>query len=85
MGLPGLGFGGNYYYLDQQFTAESVDGRPDDLTLHYINVGLTYWLWEDAVSAGFRWARSMAEATQSTREPALDATDSFILSLRLLI
>ena len=83
--LRNFGLGGNYYYIDQQFAAESVDGRPDDLTLHYINVGTTYWLWQDVASAGFRWARSMAEATQSTREPSLDATDSFILSLRLLI
>jgi len=83
--LRNFGVGGNYYYIDQQFTAESVDGRPDDLTLHYINVGTTYWLWQDVASAGFRWARNMAEATQTTREPPLDATDSFILSLRLLI
>lgn len=81
-----LSVGGNYYYVTSRFTAESgMTGRPDDLTVHYINLGATYWLWQDVVSAGFRWARNMTEATQSFREPALDATDSFILSLRLLI
>ncbi|MEM1025229.1 MAG: hypothetical protein AAF627_12180 [Myxococcota bacterium] len=84
--IRNFGLGGNYYYIDQQFSAEAADGRPDDRVLQYINLGLTYWLWQDVASAGFRWARNQEESTQETTRPTiLDATDSFILSLRLLI
>lgn len=84
--LAGAGFdvfagrfsaGVQYYYLHSQLSEES------ELTTHYLNVGATWWLEPPHVSVGVRWARSMADSEPAP--PRLEATDSFILSLRLLI
>lgn len=86
IGLVNLGFGGNYYYIYQRLTENAQNsGEPDDFTFHYINLGLTYWLWEDVVSTGLRWGRLTTDTTRDTSAPALKTTDSFILSLRLII
>lgn len=70
-------FGGNYYYIVSR-TSEA-----QELRNHYVNVGATYWLLPPNFSIGLRWARSMAE--QDPTPVVLEATDSFILSMRLLI
>ncbi|MAQ17169.1 MAG: hypothetical protein CMN30_20545 [Sandaracinus sp.] len=72
-----FGFGGMYYRI------QSTISETSEFTNQYINVGVTYWLQEPNVSVGLRWARSMAE--QTPNEPRLKATDSFILSMRLLL
>jgi hypothetical protein len=65
-----------YYYLT------SSSGDANWLNNHYLNVAATFWLMEPYVSIGVRWSRSMAEQAMPLR---LKDTDSFILSLRLLI
>ena len=75
--LGAFSVGGMYYYLHSNLSEMS------SFTNHYINVGATYWLREPNVSVGLRWARSMADSEPN--EPRLQATDSFILSMRLLI
>lgn len=75
-----FGFGGNYYWIRSTLSSNSR------LTNQYLNVGGTYWLFPPNVSVGFRYARSMAaQRTNPPQAPPLKATDSFILSLRLLI
>jgi hypothetical protein len=69
--------GGNYYFSETSFGS-------NPLTAHYINVGATFWLRPPHVSVGVRWARSMASRAEDP-QPRLTATDSFIVSLRLLI
>jgi len=83
LGWGPIGLGGNYYYVYQRIQPDAEDGKDNDSMTHYINLGLTYWLWNDVVSAGFRWGRSMQEA--STRTVPFSTTDSLILSLRLII
>jgi hypothetical protein len=86
IGLGHLGFGGMYYYVYQRLTDEFRDtGDPDDLGFHYINLGLTYWLWDDVVSTGVRWGRFMAESTQPDSLPVLDTVDTVFVSVRLII
>lgn len=75
--LGDFGFGAQYYYLHSEFTAKS------NLTSHYLNVGLTWWLEPPYLSAGLRWGRSMASSEPS--DPRVKATDSVILSMRLLL
>lgn len=89
--FEGLLFGAGIDYTAGAFSAGGVYywhnsdlGSGNDLTLQYINVGLTYWLQSQHVAAGLRWARSMA-GRDGEPEPILKATDNFILSLRLLI
>lgn len=86
LGLPRFGFGGNYYFiyqlLEEDFQGSGLD---QDFTFHYINLGLTYWLWEDVVSTGFRWARLMTDSSVDAAAPVFTEVDSFILSLRLTI
>lgn len=72
-----FGAGAMYYYITSTIDELST------LRNHYINVGLTAWLEDPYVSIGLRWARSMSEATPTP--PRIDETDSFILSVRLLI
>ncbi len=72
-----FGVGAMYYYLTSTIDAMTT------LQNHYLNVGMTAWLEDPYVSIGLRWARSMSEATPMP--PRLNATDSFILSVRLLI
>ncbi|AKF11219.1 hypothetical protein [Sandaracinus amylolyticus] len=72
-----LSVGAQYYFLTSSITDMS------SLTNHYINVAATLWLMEPYVSIGARWSRSMAEATPMA--PRVNATDSFIVSMRLLI
>jgi hypothetical protein len=75
-----FGLGATYYWI------RSSTSETDDLINQYLNVGATYWLHEPNVSIGLRWSRSMSELdTDSTMVARLKATDSFILSMRLLI
>ncbi|MCB9633403.1 MAG: hypothetical protein H6721_14910 [Sandaracinus sp.] len=75
-----FGLGATYYWI------RSSTSETDDLTNQYVNVGMTYWLREPNVSIGLRWARSMAELSgDSAATLRLKATDSFILSMRLLL
>lgn len=69
--------GGMYYFIDSTLS-ETTNARNQ-----YINVGATYWLHQPNVSIGARWGRSMAESEPT--EPRFKTTDSFTLSLRLLI
>lgn len=75
-----FGVGGTYYWI------RSSLGPTSDFTNQYVNIGATYWLQDPNVSVGLRWARSMTDFdTDPVTTPRLKATDSFILSLRLLI
>jgi len=86
LGIPRLGIGGNYYFVYQLLQEDFQDsGVDNDFTFHYINVGLTYWLWDDVVSSGFRWARLMSDSSVESLQPLFTAADSLILSLRLSI
>ncbi|MBO6940008.1 MAG: hypothetical protein JJ863_33870 [Deltaproteobacteria bacterium] len=69
--------GGMYYYIRATFSETT------QFTNHYINFGATYWLHQPNVAVSLRWGRSMASA--EPMEPRLKATDSLILSMRLLI
>ncbi|PKN56625.1 MAG: hypothetical protein CVU56_15145 [Deltaproteobacteria bacterium HGW-Deltaproteobacteria-14] len=72
-----FGFGAQYYYLHSEFTEKS------NLTSHYLNVGLTWWLEPPYLSAGLRWGRTMTSSEPS--DPRVKTTDSVILSMRLLL
>jgi hypothetical protein len=89
LGLPDLSIGGNYFFIFQYLSdpSEELDPPPipQEFTFHYINVGATYWLWDDVVSTGFRWARLMADTNEEQPQPVLHTVDSFIFSLRLII
>lgn len=75
-----FGAGASYYWI------RSTLGPTTDFTNHYLNVGATYWLRDPNVSVGLRWARTMTDFdTDPVTVPRLKATDSIILSLRLLI
>ncbi len=69
--------GGMYYFIDSTLS-ETTNARNQ-----YINIGATYWLHQPNVSIGVRWGRSMADSEPT--DPRFKATDSFTLSLRLLI
>ncbi|MCA9516937.1 MAG: hypothetical protein KC635_18470 [Myxococcales bacterium] len=72
-----VGAGAQYYYLHSELNSQS------NLTNHYLNVGLTYWLEPPYASVGLRWARTMAESEPT--KPRLQSTDSIILSMRLML
>jgi len=89
--LPDLSLGGNYYYNfqflsdDERELDPAPQNVPQEFEFHYINVGLTCWLWDDVLSTGVRWARLMADANEEQPQPLFHTVDSFILSLRLII
>jgi hypothetical protein len=69
--------GGQYYWMESTVSDETT------LRAQYLNFGATYWLEPKHVSIGLRYARSMADAAPTP--PILGATDSFILSMRLVL
>lgn len=91
LGIPNLSVGGNYYYIFQYLSDDERNIEPpptnptQEFEFHYINVGATYWLWDDVLSTGLRWARLMADANEDQPQPLFHTVDSLILSLRLII
>lgn len=92
VGIPELSVGGMYYWIRSDLGTVGVpvpdmpgeiDFVSNDLTTEYINVGLTWFPFPPNFSIGARWARSTADTT--VNEPRLKITDSFILSMRLII
>jgi hypothetical protein len=84
-----LTLGGGLDYSRDRFSVGAMYYRVhraiDDetkFTDNFVNVGATYRLSPSNVSAGLRWARSVARTTSML--PTLD-TDSVFLSLRLMI
>lgn len=91
VGLDELSVGGMYYWIRSDLGTVGIVGDepgmldfvPNRLTSEYINIGLTWFPYPPNFSIGARWARSTAEATVS--DARFKYTDSFILSMRLII
>ena len=89
--FEGVIFGGGIDYTREPFSVgymynwhRSDLGSGNNLTLQYVNLGASYWIYPKHVVAGLRWARSMSRRREEP-DPLLKATDNFIISLRLLI